>query len=380
MLVAFFSCTEKKLEPISASLGKPGVVTDVISEALPGGVLLTYRIPNTEDLLEVKAVYTLSNGKTYEQSSSFYENKMKIEGFNDTNEHQIHVYTVNRAQIMSDPVTVSFTPLEPPLAKIARSISIISDFGGAQFRWENVDKYPINLEFFTPDSLGRMQLMRIITSELPEANLSLRGYTPDMRTFATLIRDNYGNATDTIKQTLLPFFEEKFNKTKMSIMKLSSDKSFTNWEGMDSYLIDDDKSTFGHSASNSIPTPFTIDLGAVGQVSRVVMFNRLFDDSYYSWGNPKDIEIYGRLERPSMSGDWSEWGDPIVVGELRKPSGLPSGTDTDEDIAYAEAGFEFVFPLDVGLLRYIRIVILSTQTGPTFTHPTEVDVYGEVKN
>ncbi|KAA6331289.1 hypothetical protein EZS27_020085 [termite gut metagenome] len=380
MLVAFFSCTEKKLEPISASLGKPGVVTDVISEALPGGVLLTYRIPNTEDLLEVKAVYTLSNGKTYEQSSSFYENKMKIEGFNDTNEHQIHVYTVNRAQIMSDPVTVSFTPLEPPLAKIARSISIISDFGGAQFRWENVDKYPINLEFFTPDSLGRMQLMRIITSELPEANLSLRGYTPDMRTFATLIRDNYGNATDTIKQTLLPFFEEKFNKTKMSIMKLSSDKSFTNWEGMDSYLIDDDKSTFGHSASNSIPTPFTIDLGAVGQVSRVVMFNRLFDDSYYSWGNPKDIEIYGRLERPSMSGDWSEWGNPIVVGELRKPSGLPSGTDTDEDIAYAEAGFEFVFPLDVGLLRYIRIVILSTQTGPTFTHPTEVDVYGEVKN
>ncbi|MDR0559771.1 MAG: DUF4959 domain-containing protein [Prevotellaceae bacterium] len=380
LLAVLFSCSEKKLEPITDSMGKPGTVSIIAKEELPGGVRLKYKIPNTEDILAVKAVYTLSNGRTYEESASFYENKITILGFNDVNEHSVNLYAVSYAQVYSDPVEVKFTPLEPPLAKIARSVSIISDFGGAQYRWENEDKYPVNLEFFTPDSTGVLQLVRIITSELPAANLSLRGYKPDPRTFAVVVRDNYGNMTDTLKENIIPMFEERFNKRSMSVMKLGDDANFTNWEGMDAYLIDDDKTTFGHSPANSLPASFTIDMGVTGQVSRIVMFNRLFNDSYYSWGNPKDIKIYGKKDRPSQNGSWDEWGEPIIVGQLSKPSGLPSGTDTDEDKAYAEAGFEFVFPLDVEPLRYIRVVILSTQTGPTYTHPAEVDIFGEVKN
>jgi hypothetical protein len=379
LVLSFSACTEKELKPISGSLGKPGVVTEVVHEPLPGGVLITYKIPANEDILAVKAVYTLSSGKAYEQMSSFYENKIEILGFNDMNEHEIKLYVVNRAQELSDPVSVKFTPLEPSLAKIARSVDIIQDFGGAQFRWENEDRYPINLEFFTTDSIGKLQLIRILTSELPTSNFSLRGYTPDARDFALVIRDNYENALDTIRKNLVPLFEERFDKKKMSIMKLASDANFTNWEGMDSYLIDDDKETFGHSPANSLPAAFTIDMGITGKVSRVVFYNRYFNDSYYSWGNPKDIRIYGRSERPSLSGDWSEWGEPIIESTLAKPSGLPSGTDTDEDKAYAEAGFEFVFPLDVEPLRYIRVVILSTMTGPTYTHPAEVDIYGEAE-
>jgi hypothetical protein len=379
MISLFFlsGCYEKELKPISESLGKPGVITEIMTEAIPGGVEVTYKIPNNEDILAVKAVYTLSTGKVYEQTSSFYENKIVIQGYYDTKEHEATFYAVNRAQVLSDPVRVKFTPLEPSLAKIARSIEIISDFGGAQFRWQNEDKYPINLEFFTRDSLGKMQLMRILTSAIPESNFSLRGYMPDPRDFAIVVRDNYGNAIDTVKKNIVPLFEERFDKKKMSIMKLANDANFTNWEGMDAYIIDDNLETFGHSPANALPAAFTIDMGVTGKVSRVVMFNRFFNDSYYSWGNPKDIKIYGRTDKPSLSGDWDEWGEPIIIGTLAKPSGLPSGTDTDEDVAFAEAGFEFVFPLDVPPLHYIRIVILSTQTGPTYTHPAEVDIYGE---
>jgi len=377
--MGIFSCAEKTIEPITDSLGKPGTVTEIVTKPLAGGVKITYRIPNTEDILSVKALYTLSNGKKMELDVSYFENNMEILGFNDTKEHTIDLYAVNRAQIKSDPVTVKFTPLEPPLAKIARSITIISAFGGAQFNWANEDRYPINLEFFTNDDDGYLQLTKILTSELLESNTKLRGYDPEMRTFAVLVRDNYGNSIDTIKTSLLPFFEERFNKRNMTIMKLTNDGGFTNWEGTDAYLIDDDKETFGHSPANSLPCPFTIDLGVVAQLSRIVFFNRLFNDSYFSWGNPKDIEIYVRRDRPSASGDWSEWGEPVIVDQLSKPSGLPSGTDTDEDRAYAEAGFEFEFPVDLEPMRYIRVVILSTQTGPTYTHPAEVDVYGEVK-
>ena len=64
--------------------------------------------------------------------------------------------------------------------------------------------------------------------------------------------------------------------------------------------------------------------------------------------------------------------------EIIKPSNLPIGTMTDEDIATAESGHEFIFELTQEPLRYIRIVLESTWGGTTFTHPTEVDVYGEV--
>lgn len=379
LLLGLIACEDKKLEPISASLGKPGKVTVNEKTELPGGVKIKYTIPNVEDILSVKAVYTLSNGKQMERDASFFVNTLEILGYNDTKQHSIDLYTINRAQEKSDPVTVTFTPLEPPLAGIQRSIDILACFGGAEYRWQNEHEYPINLEFFSNDSLGELKLQEIITSVMTESNRKLRGYDSLPRIFALVARDNYGNQTDTIKREIRPFWEERFDYKKMTVMRLNNDANFQNWEGTDYYLIDNDKSTFGHSPANSLPAPFTIDMGQVGQISRIVFFNRHFNGSYFSWGNPKDIEIYGRRERPSQSGDWSEWGEPIIVDQLRKPSGLPSGTDSDEDVAYAESGFTFDFPIDIEPLRYIRVKILSTQTGPTYTHPAEVMIYGQIE-
>ena len=50
------SCSEKTLEPITGSLGKPGVVTDVNVEPIAGGAVVSYRIPNSEDILAVNCL------------------------------------------------------------------------------------------------------------------------------------------------------------------------------------------------------------------------------------------------------------------------------------------------------------------------------------
>lgn len=64
LLLVFSSCSEKELQPISSSsLGKPGVVTDVVVEPSAGGATISYKIPNSEDLLAVKCLYTLPNAK-----------------------------------------------------------------------------------------------------------------------------------------------------------------------------------------------------------------------------------------------------------------------------------------------------------------------------
>lgn len=379
LLVVLFSCEEKKLEPITKSFGEPQPVSDIQVKPTSGGAIISYEIPNMEDILGVKGVYTLSSGKTYEATSSFYENKLEILGFNDTLTHEVKLYTYNRALEFSNPVSVSFNPLESSLSKVTKTVKIISDFGGAQFNWINEDKAPLTFEFMAQDSLGQLKLMKIITSETEKGRQSLRGYPPEPRIFAALVRDYWDNRSDTIypeEGNILPMYEEKLDKSKMTIMKLGNDQNFTNWEGMDSFIIDDDPETFGHSPNSSLPAPFTIDLGCVAKISRVVMFQRRFSDSYYNWGNPKEFTIYGRLEKPSPSGDWSEW-TKIMDCEIIKPSGSPSGTVTDEDMAAAEDGHEFVFDLSQEPIRYLRIVILNTWGGTTFTHPAEVDVYGQ---
>lgn len=379
LFLILISCSEKELLPVSSSLGKPGVATILGQEPIAGGVIVTYQIPKTEDILSVKAVYTLSNGRTYEAVSSYYENTLTIKGFNDEKEHTARVYVVNRAQELSDPVTVTFTPLESPLNKVIKSFQIIPDFGGANFSWTNKDREPVTFEFIAQDSLGQMLVQNVYTSELDSVSRSLRGYDAKPWRFAAIAIDNYGNQSDSIfpPSIITPLFEERMNKTKMTVMRLGNDASYTNWEGMDYYLIDDDKGTFGHSPSSSLPAPFTIDLGVMAKLSRIVFFNRNYGDSYYSHGNPKKMEVFVCFRTPSSSGDWSEW-TKIMDAEQIKPSGSAGTTMTDEDLIYAEEGFEFSFPIDMEPVRYVRVTVLETWTGATFCHPAEVDVYGEV--
>jgi hypothetical protein len=388
LLALCYSCTEKTLEPITPSLGKPGKLTIDSVKNIQGGAIVYYRIPNVEDILSVKAVYTLTNGVKYESSSSFYDNKLTIEGYHDTEKHNALLYVINRAQEMSDPETVEFIPEESSLSKVIKTVDIIGDFGGARFSWVNIDNAALTFEFLAQDSTGRMQTMKVITSQTDSTSQSLRGYEPTPRKFATIISDFWNNVSDTIypeSQFVTPLFEEELDKRKMSIMKLgslanddpNSDRNFTNWEGMDNYIIDDDPDNFGHSPSSSLPAPFTVDLGQKAKLSRMIFYQR--SDRYFAWGNPKAFTVYTAVERPAQDGNWSSWTkikDYVII----KPSGTPGTTNTDEDVAAGEAGFEITFPLELEPVRYVRVVILSTWEGTTFSHPAEVTFYGEIVN
>lgn len=375
----FCRCTKKVNEPISESSGKPMPVTDVTVENIPGGGVIYYKIPQQEDIISIKAVYTTDNGTQQEAVASVYDNKLTVRGFNSTGPRDVQLYTLNRAQEASDPVTCTVNPLESALSLTTKTMFIQEDFGGVRYSWINQYKMPLMFEFYTPDSLGRMELVRIINSQLDTTSLSLRGYAPEPRVFGVVIKDNYGNRSDTVfpqGRFVTPIFETRLPKNKMSIMRLANDQNFTNFEGSDAKIIDDDVTSFGHSPSSSLPAPFTIDLGTLAKVSRIVLFQRNFSSSYYNWGNPRKFDLYVRRDAPSQSGDWSEW-TKIMSTEIIKPSGGASGTVTDDDLRAAINGHEFSFDLSQEPIRYIRIVVLSTWGNTTFTHPAEVDVYGQ---
>ena len=345
LLLVFSSCSEKELAPISGSLGKPGIVTDVTVEPSAGGATISYKIPNSEDLLAVKCVYTLSDGKENEVMASYYENKLLIQGYNDTLEHTAVLYAVNRAQELSDPVEVKFYPLESPLSKAIKTVRIKADFGGANFSWGNSDKVPLNVELLGPDSLGRMSTLNILTSDIDKNTYSVRGYAPELSKFSMILGDNFNNYSDTISAEVTPLFEEKLDKKKMRVMRLDNDASFAEWGCLDVYMIDDDPLTFGHTPNNALPAALTIDLGCMAKLSRFVMHQRKLNGStniYYDHGNPQRMEVYTCDHEPGKDGDWSEWVK-IMDCEIVKPSGSPGNTVTDLDKEMADKGHEFSF-------------------------------------
>ena len=72
VLTFLSGCEEDIKEPLFKDSNPPGPVsnTDVLN--LPGAAVITYTLPTDEDLLYVKAEYTLANGEMVEAKSSNY--------------------------------------------------------------------------------------------------------------------------------------------------------------------------------------------------------------------------------------------------------------------------------------------------------------------
>lgn len=382
VFVSLISCSEKELTPISTSLGKPGAPENVSVESISGGATITYRVPNVKDILGVKAVYELADGKQREEVASFYKDSITILGYNDEEEHTVSLYTFNRAMELSDPVNIVFTPLESSISKVCKSFNIARDFGGARFTWKNEDRAPMTVELLTTDSLGVMSSMRIITSSTKEGSYVLRGYDTDPRWFAAILRDNYGNVTDTIfpvnaqgeKIQLSPLFEQEIKGSNISIIHLNNDASFSAFDGREENMFDDNLDSFGHSANGTLPAGLTLDLGGKIKVSRFVIYPRV--GYAYGHGNPKNFEVYYSPDIPQQDGDWSQW-TKIMDCEVIKPSGQGEGTVTDEDREAAKEGHAFDMDIAQEPIQYIRFLFTKMWSSATFCHVCEIKVYGD---
>ena len=88
------SCDQNNLEPLENNSTAPGQVQNVAVENLPGKAKLTYTLPSDQDLLYVKAEYTLASGKKMEVKSSYYNNSLEVVGFANEGEYEIQLYSV----------------------------------------------------------------------------------------------------------------------------------------------------------------------------------------------------------------------------------------------------------------------------------------------
>jgi len=380
-ILLFHNCKEEKsLMPLDAEMDSPAMVSNVNVENLPGAVKISYRLPNDPKLLYVKAE-CLINGKITQVKASSYINELLIEGFDKVGEYEVKLYSVSKSESVSEPLIVQVTPETPPYENVFASLTLDETFGGASVSFKNPVEAELVFEILAQDDKGDWVVAETYYTKRSEGVLSARGFPSLKRKFGVHIKDRWNNRTDTIIHELTPIFEKQIDRTKFQPVLLPTDQPAAwgwvmpnIWDGIIVNNTNVDKPGFHtNPAEGEWPQWFTFSLGTESKLSRFKFWQR---GSYVAFTdrNIKKFEIWGSNE-PAIDGSWDTW-TKLLDGESVKPSGLPIGQNSAEDIALVGAGEEFIFPNDTPSVKFIRIKVLQTWSGAESFYVMQVAFWG----
>lgn len=383
LLVLSQGCKEDETKPLTENSTAPGVVTVTGIVNGPGKAQITYSLPNEKELLYVKAVYSLSNGKEYEVKSSIYNSSLEVVGFGDTENHTVKLYSVNKSEVASMPVEVIVKPLENPIWEVYRSMTVIADFAGIKLNAQNKFQADLAVEVLVQKEGKYVPTAKNIYTKAVDIDQSIRGFDTVSQKFAVTIRDRWLNYSDTLYTTLKPLYETALPKADYRPITLPTDalQEYTStslsfmWDGN---IIDWPRISL---TKTTILTPqwVTFDLGKLATLSRIVIWDYPeylnAGRTYYYGGGVNQFEIWGTNNPPS-DGSFNNW---TLMGtfQAKKPSGSAYGIQTGEDYAAANAGFSYSLKIGAPRVRYLRIKNNKNWQGTTFMSVAEVQVYGD---
>jgi len=359
MILFFSSCVQRNIrEPLKEDSTPPAPVTNVTVENLHGAAKISYDIPKDLDLLYVKANYEIREGVKEEKRASFYGHNLTVEGFGDTVKHEVTLVAVDRSGNESEGTKITIKPLISPVQVGYSSLSYIEDFGGINVSYENPSGADLITTIMTRDFTGEWKEYSKNYTSQSDVNFSVRGLPPVTATFGVFIRDKWNNYSDTLIKDLTPLKEIKLNKKKFSVVNLPNDAEIDTWP-IESFWDDYIWGGSGmHTTGNTgLPAWVTIDLGVTARLSRIRIW-QVHDGREYSGGNIRQFELWGSNYPDTISAHWTL----LQSCEIVKPSGLPMGELSNEDVREAEDGHEFSIPADAPSVRYIRLKIISTFT------------------
>lgn len=384
ILLGMFTGCKDTLEPAPLRTGdKPQAITSYQVRPMAGGAIITYDLPNDKDLRYVKAVYTLADGNTRENKSSLYKNSITVEGFPDAGEYLIDLIAVGVGEVESDPLAVQINTLTPPFLQTLELLraedNVVPTFGGIRLLFENETEAPIVIHVLAKNDDNEWEAAMNYYTRLSTGVVNVRGFPAQEREFGIYITDRWNNRSDTLTGIYLPIFETEMDKSLFRTYNLATDEYTAHsgfgsvgaiWDG----ISEEGGSTILHTRPGTgIPQHFTFDMGVTASLSRFVMYSRFNHE--YRFNHPRMFELWGSNE-PSSDGSWDSW---TLVGTFNsiKPSGLPLGEQTADDIAYARAGEEFDVETEGQAFRYWRWKTLDTWGGNSDVCIAELTFYGE---
>jgi hypothetical protein len=379
-------------EPVSTDQTKPGIVTAVKVDNYNGGAFITYDLPSSENILYVLAKYQIREGVFRETKSSYYTDSITVDGFAKDQEYNVTLYTVSRANVVSDPVTVTVHPKKPVYAIARENLVVTPDFGGVNIKTNNSSKKEIGIlvMLYNP-STKEMDIVDQHYTKDEIINYSVRGYNTDPRNFGIYITDKYGNISDTLQTAITPLFEVLLDKSLFTENRLPSDtKLYTeaNWPVNAIWNGRTDNSANGwHTLPGEVaPYTLTFNVGRTYQLSRFIFWERS-DEYAYGHGNPKVFSLWGSnapnpadARLPVGAAEGTVIGDWVNLGNYNyppPPSGLPPLANNAADKAFVKAGVNFNVRIDAPPVHFIRVSVDQTWGGGTFAHFMEISLYGK---
>ena len=367
ILLFLYACKEDEKGQYAIHSGAPGqVVSARVVENLPGGAIIVYEIPREEDALYVRACYTLDDGTLMELKSSVYTNKITIVGIGRAREIPVVLTVVDRSQNESEPLTVMIYPLDSPIFDIAKSMSIKEDFGGIALRWDNPTKESVVIDVLSPDNNNDMRQVERFYSQMEAGKVNVRGQQAIETFFSVTIRDRWGNSTDPISGNFTPLFEEQLDKSKFrrfTVVGLPYTLQASGYDienvWNDVWWQGGDRNSSASGRGVAVMDPYLVfDMGQVARLSRFKIYNRPEEGRLYGLAHPRRFEFWGSTS-PDVTADFDSW-QFLGYWESFKPSGLPEGQTSDEDLAYAAVEGEDYEMENCPPVRYLRFQVLET--------------------
>lgn len=404
LLLAAASCAKSDgyNQVTSTDMTKPGPVSNVQVSNFNGGAYLTYSLPNSENILYVLASYKINNTTSRQTKSSYYSDSITVQGFAASQDYQVTLTVVTRANVSSDPVTVTVHPATPPYLLVRKTLALQNDFSGVNIQAVDSTQSAVGIVTLLPDALtGKMDVQDQHYTNNPGIQYSLHGYDTLPKNFAVYVTDAYGNVSDTLYQTIHPLFETIMNKGLFQPYVLATDvPNYQNGLFNLVNLWDNNYGEFCYNTQQPIlatsakpyvwPAWMTFDMGVTAKLSRYTVWDRVGGSNEFIWtsGAPKTWVMWGRADLPQdelMPGDTSQLpavgqatpGGWINMGVFSAPPRPADNPLTNADIATWTAGFNFSFSFSVPKVRYIRFECLQTMGGTdNYFNMNEMSIYG----
>jgi len=368
----------------------PGKLTvkDIISTN--GGAKISYSLPDDNDILFVRAQYTTTLGNEVFKASSYYNDTIEVDGFDDTSPQTIKLFVIDRDNNSSESVEAQITPLESFIHLVQNSVAVSPELGGVRVSWENISGKTVHVKMIINSIHGQDSI--IISSYLEYYSTVFRGLDSVNYEFLSSVEDVHKNNSGTkLVGNVKPKFEQKIDKKSWSLVSdLSVDGNA--WEGLTENFWDDvidtkdspdDNSYFiinrdDNGGSLSYPLDIVIDLGKKVIVNRFQVWQRAYSYSagdggvsddyyYYKVENMRVFEIYTSNDKL----DWFKVGE-FDIGDPKDDD----GNVAPEYIQEAIDGHMFSLENATEPFQYLKFSITSSFGSETNVYGSEISLFG----
>ncbi len=411
-VVALFTCGDDNMNKPRGNSSIPAQILNPRVKNISGGAIIYYNRPDDQNLRYVKAEYVTDDGVKMDATASFFTDSILIRGFRDACTVEVSLYSVSASENMSKPVKVTISPEKPPYLKAFDNLEILPTFMGVRAATTNETGDKLTIAVYKKNAENKFEEIGLTFTDWESINFSVKGQDTFPSQYMVKIRDQWGHWSAEKQATVTPWFEMELNKSLFREVRLCNIvEGYTGadiptqegqilpsnywghfmhwWSGSNvrfeylwdkQYLTDAGK-CYHTRPSSVLPQHFTIDLGKIYTISRIIIWGRIADtemgagsnDTQHAFRNgfPKHIQLFGStytgpdmmqlkddIDNPEYWVDLGHYFLRRSDGSMNMITGTGTGASADfggaADRLLLQKGHEFEFPSWVPKIRYFR--------------------------